>query len=106
MKAPEIIFESTALIIINKESGIITEQNPFEPLTAESQVRHYLNKGHKPPFVGVAHRLDRVTSGLLIFAKKKSPRSPLGKNIRRQNSIQTLKGITRFTANRKAVNTN
>jgi 23S rRNA pseudouridine1911/1915/1917 synthase len=72
MKAPEIIFESTALIIINKESGIITEENPFEPFTAESQVHHYLGQGLKPPFVGVAHRLDRVTSGLLIFAKKKS----------------------------------
>jgi 23S rRNA pseudouridine1911/1915/1917 synthase len=72
MKAPEIIFESTALIIINKESGIITEENPFEPLTAESQVRHYLGQGPKPPYVGVVHRLDRVTSGLLIFAKKKS----------------------------------
>jgi 23S rRNA pseudouridine1911/1915/1917 synthase len=85
MKAPEIIFESTALIIINKESGIITEENPFEPLTAESQVRHYLNKGHKPPFVGVAHRLDRVTSGLLIFAKKKS----------------TLKQLNQWFADRK-----
>lgn len=72
MKAPEIIFESTALIVINKESGIISEQNPFEALSAESQVRHYLGQGLKPPFVGVAHRLDRVTSGLLIFAKKKS----------------------------------
>ena len=85
MKAPEIIFESTALIIINKESGIITEENPFEPLTAESQVRRYLNKGHKPPFVGVAHRLDRVTSGLLIFAKKKS----------------TLKQLNQWFADRK-----
>ena len=72
MKAPEIIFESTALIVINKESGIISEQNPFESLSAESQVRHYLGQGLKPPFVGVPHRLDRVTSGLLIFAKKKS----------------------------------
>ncbi|MCH1401996.1 MAG: RNA pseudouridine synthase [Schleiferiaceae bacterium] len=85
MKAPEIIFESTALIIINKESGIITEESPFEPFTAESQVRHYLNKGHKPPFVGVAHRLDRVTSGLLIFAKKKS----------------TLKQLNQWFADRK-----
>ena len=72
MKVPEIIFESTALIIINKESGIITEQNPFEPLSAESQIHHYLGQGPKPPYVGVVHRLDRVTSGLLIFAKKKS----------------------------------
>jgi len=36
MKVPEIVFESTALIIINKESVIITEQNSFEPLSVES----------------------------------------------------------------------
>ena len=85
MKAPEIIFESTALIVINKESGVISEQNPFEALSAESQVRHYLGQGLKPPFVGVAHRLDRVTSGLLIFAKKKS----------------TLKQLNQWFADRK-----
>ena len=85
MKAPEIIFESTALIIINKESGIISEQNPFEALSAESQIRHYLGRGPKPPYVGVAHRLDRVTSGLLIFAKKKS----------------TLKQLNQWFADRK-----
>ena len=85
MKAPEIIFESTALIIINKESGIITEQNPFEPLSAESQIHHYLGQGPKPPYVGVVHRLDRVTSGLLIFAKKKS----------------TLKQLNQWFADRK-----
>ena len=85
MKSPEIIFESTALIVINKESGIISEQNPFEALSAESQVRHYLGRGPKPPYVGVAHRLDRVTSGLLIFAKKKS----------------TLKQLNQWFADRK-----
>ena len=85
MKAPEIIFESTALIVINKESGIISEQNPFEALSAESQIRHYLGRGPKPPYVGVAHRLDRVTSGLLIFAKKKS----------------TLKQLNQWFADRK-----
>ena len=85
MKAPEIIFESTALIIINKESGIITEQNPFELLSAESQIHHHLGQGPHPPYVGVAHRLDRVTSGLLIFAKKKS----------------TLKQLNQWFADRK-----
>ena len=85
MNTPEIVFESNAFIIINKESGIITEQNPFEPLSAERQIHHYLGQGPKTPYVGVPHRLDRVTSGLLIFAKKKS----------------TLKQLNQWFADRK-----
>jgi len=40
--------------------------------TIEDQVHIHLLKNKRKPYVGVIHRLDRVTSGVLIFAKKKS----------------------------------
>lgn len=71
----EIIHETPQIIVVNKAAGLISEKSPYEDLTVENQVLDYLaeNKGmsNKPPYLGVIHRLDRVTSGVLMFAKKK-----------------------------------
>ncbi len=50
---------------------MISEQNPFEALTAESMVLAHVGATIRDPYVGVVHRLDRVTSGVLVFAKKR-----------------------------------
>ena len=70
---PNIIFEDGQLIVINKTAGLITEVNPFED-SSESKVKTHLKRNSKrqDPYLGVIHRLDRVTSGVLVFAKKKS----------------------------------
>ncbi|WP_299781513.1 RluA family pseudouridine synthase [uncultured Formosa sp.] len=68
----ELVEENNDFIVVNKTSGRITEKSPFENNTVENQVFNHILKTKKKPYVGVIHRLDRVTSGVLIFAKKKS----------------------------------
>lgn len=68
----EIIHETNNYIVVNKEAGRISEKSFYESNTVEDQVFQYLLKSIKKPYVGVVHRLDRVTSGVLVFAKKKS----------------------------------
>lgn len=73
----KIIFESLILletadwIILNKPSGMITESNPYEK-GLQDHLYDYLKNTKTKPFIGVVHRLDKVTSGIIIFAKKKS----------------------------------
>lgn len=67
----EILHETKDYLVVNKPSGLITESNPYED-SLEDQVYSYLSKFVKNVFVGVVHRLDRVTSGIVLFAKKKS----------------------------------
>lgn len=66
-----ILKETKDYILVNKPSGLITESNPYED-ALESQVRNYFKSKYHKDFVGVVHRLDRVTSGVVLFAKKKS----------------------------------
>lgn len=67
-----ILLENRGLLVVNKPSGLIVEQNPFESPTVETLAWEYLKSTHKKPFLGIVHRLDRVTSGVLVLAKKKS----------------------------------
>jgi 23S rRNA pseudouridine1911/1915/1917 synthase len=68
----EIIQENNDFIVVNKMSGLISEKSPYEKHTVENQILDHLLKNKPKPYIGVIHRLDRVTSGVLIFAKKKS----------------------------------
>lgn len=69
--ADKIIYESNQLLVVNKPSGLITEDNEFEKENVESIYLEYLKTSINQPFLGIPHRLDKVTSGVLIFAKKR-----------------------------------
>lgn len=67
----DILHETKDYIVVNKPAGLITEKNPYED-SLESQVFNHIQKENKNVFLGVVHRLDRVTSGVVLFAKKKN----------------------------------
>ena len=68
-----IIQETDWWIAINKPTGLIVEKSPFEENTVESAAWIYLNKHQRgKKYLGIVHRLDRVTSGVLILAKRKT----------------------------------
>lgn len=68
----EIVHENNDYIVVNKTAGLISEKSPFEDCSVEDQVFNHILKKKPKPYIGVIHRLDRVTSGVLVFAKKKS----------------------------------
>ena len=63
-KMPEVIYEDQNLLIINKPAGQKTHPNLSETNTALNDCATYL--GYSPFIV---HRLDMLTSGLLLVAK-------------------------------------
>jgi 23S rRNA pseudouridine955/2504/2580 synthase/23S rRNA pseudouridine1911/1915/1917 synthase len=64
MKKPEIIFESEDFIVINKPAGVLSI--PDRTQSAES-LKDILIKQYGQIFT--IHRLDKETSGLIVFAK-------------------------------------
>ena len=66
-----IIYEDDALIIVEKKNGLLTV--PYNPksseMTAFSILKEYVKKESRRNTVHVVHRLDRETSGVLVFAK-------------------------------------
>jgi 23S rRNA pseudouridine1911/1915/1917 synthase len=89
----QVVLESPKWIIVNKRAGLITESNPFEH-SLEDEVKAYLKTTNKVPFLGIVHRLDRVTSGLIIFAKKPSVLKALNKMMEHKSIKKTYQALT------------
>lgn len=66
-----IIYEDDALIVVEKKNGLLTV--PYNPKSSEttalSILKDYVKKQSRQAAVYVVHRLDRETSGVLVFAK-------------------------------------
>lgn len=68
----EILHEDRDILVVNKEAGLLTvSYRRDETRTAEAILTNYLRKGNPRSMLRahVVHRLDRDTSGLLVFAK-------------------------------------
>ncbi|MDR1274042.1 MAG: RluA family pseudouridine synthase [Odoribacteraceae bacterium] len=66
----EIVYEDEALIVINKRQGLLSVATGRErQKTAYYILTDYVRRLHPGNRVFVLHRLDRETSGLMMFAK-------------------------------------
>ena len=89
-----VLFESNQLLVVQKPAGIITEDNPFEANNLEANCRTYLKQKINDPYLGVVHRLDRVTSGVVIFAKKRGTLITLNRWFEKRQIQKTYWAIT------------
>jgi len=67
-----ILFEDNHLIAINKRCGDIVQGDKTGDQPLGEEVKVYLKQKYNKPgevFLGVTHRLDRPTSGVLFFAR-------------------------------------
>ena len=66
-----IVYEDDDLIVVNKQPGLLTvAATPgSSETTAYSILRAYVRKQNARAGIYVVHRLDRETSGLLVFAR-------------------------------------
>ena len=68
-----IVYEDDVLVVINKPYGMVVHQvTGNHKVTLLHAIKSHLNKigmRSKPFRMGIVHRLDKETSGLLIFAK-------------------------------------
>jgi len=68
----EVLFEDNHLIIINKRVGDIVQGDKTGDKPLSEVVKEFLAEKYGKPgkvFLGVVHRLDRPTSGVVLFAK-------------------------------------
>ena len=68
----EVLYEDNHLIAINKKSGDIVQSDKTGDTPLSDIIKIYIKKKYKKPgnvFLGTIHRLDRPTSGVVLYAK-------------------------------------
>ena len=81
----QVLFEDNHIIIINKRVGDIVQGDKTGDKPLSEVVKEYIAEKYKKPgrvFLGVVHRLDRPTSGIVIFAKTSKALERLNKMLR------------------------
>lgn len=78
----QVIYEDNHLIAINKRAGDIVQGDKTGDKPLVEVVKEYIAKKHDKPgavFLGIPHRLDRPTSGVIVFARTSKALSRLNK---------------------------
>lgn len=67
-----VVYEDNHIIIVNKTASEIVQGDKTGDVPLSETVKQYIKETYAKPgnvFLGVAHRLDRPVSGLVVFAK-------------------------------------
>jgi 23S rRNA pseudouridine1911/1915/1917 synthase len=68
----QVLFEDNHLIVVNKQSGDIVQGDKTGDTPLSDIVKEYIKDKYNKPgnvFLGVVHRLDRPTTGIVVFAR-------------------------------------
>ncbi|MBP2833967.1 RluA family pseudouridine synthase [Aquimarina sp. U1-2] len=68
----QILYEDNHIIIVNKRPGDIVQGDKTGDAPLSEVVKEYIAKKYNKPgaaYLGVVHRLDRPTSGIVVFAR-------------------------------------
>ena len=67
-----VLFEDNHLIAVNKMPGELVQGDETGDRTLADDVREYLKRKYSKPgnvYLGIPHRLDRPTSGIVLYCK-------------------------------------
>lgn len=81
----QILYEDNHLLIVNKPAGLLVQGDATGDITLLDMAKAYVKEKYNKPgdvFMGLPHRLDRVTSGLVILARTSKAHSRLSEAFR------------------------
>lgn len=92
-----VIYEDNHLIVVNKLPGQIVQGDKTGDTSLAELVKAYIKEKYNKPgdvYLGIVHRLDRPTSGIVIFAKTSKAASRLSEMFREHKVKKTYWAIT------------
>lgn len=93
-----VLYEDNHIIVVNKSPGEIVQGDKTGDKPLSDIVREYLKEKYQKPgnvFCGVTHRLDRPTSGVVLFARTSKALSRLNEMFRNGEVDKTYWAIVK-----------
>lgn len=88
----EVLYEDNHILIVNKKAGDIVQGDKTGDTPLSEIAKKYIKDKYNKPgnvFLGVVHRLDRPTSGIIIFARTSKALERLNKMLREKTIQKT-----------------
>lgn len=92
----QIIFEDNHLMVINKKAGQLVQGDKTGDESLLDSIKNFIKKRDQKPgnvFLGLVHRIDRPTSGLVIYAKTSKALSRLTQMVKNREIKKTYWAI-------------
>ena len=87
----DVLYEDNHLIIVNKAVGDLVQGDATNDVTLLDDIKNYLKVKYNKPgnvFLGLVHRLDRPTSGAIIYAKTTKALSRLNESFKERETVK------------------
>ena len=88
MNKLNIIYEDNHIIVVEKPVNMLTQSDNTKDLDLQTALKMYVKKKYQKPgnvYIGLVHRLDRPTGGLMVFARTSKAASRLSEEIRNKS---------------------
>ncbi len=98
----QVLFEDNHIIIINKRAGDIVQGDKTGDKPLSDVVKDYIKEKYNKPgnvYLGVVHRLDRPTTGIVVFAKTSKALPRLNKLFAEKEAQKTYWAIVKNKPN-------
>ncbi len=94
----QILHEDNHIIVINKRVGDIVQGDKTGDIPLSEIVKQYIKEKYNKPgdvFLGVVHRLDRPTTGIVVFAKTSKALSRLNETFKNRETQKTYWAVVK-----------
>ena len=100
----DIVYEDNHLIIVNKSAGELSQSDHTGDLSLVDKVKNYIKTKYKKPgnvYLGLVNRLDRPTSGLIIFSKTSKSLARMNKLLKERKIKKIYHAVSEKSPNPK-----
>lgn len=94
----DILYEDNHIIVINKRTGDLVQGDKTGDAPLSDLLKAYIKEKYNKPgnvYLGVVHRLDRPTTGIVIFAKTSKALERLNKMLREKSIHKTYWAVVK-----------
>ncbi|MBI6117509.1 RluA family pseudouridine synthase [Salegentibacter sp. F63223] len=101
----QVLFEDNHIIVVNKRPGDIVQGDKTGDKPLSEVVKLYLKEKYNKPgnvYLGVVHRLDRPTSGIVLFSKTSKALPRLNKLFQKKEAQKTYWAIVKNAPPKKS----
>lgn len=94
----QVLFEDNHIIVINKRVGDLVQGDKTGDHPLSEIIKDYLKEKYNKPgavFLGVIHRLDRPTTGIVVFAKTSKALTRLNDTFKNRETEKTYWAIVK-----------